>query len=165
MPGGRGTRPGKAAPHCKVRVDFPTYPRRERGDRGEHVKAAQCFLRQQGHYDGRLHGRYTPATAKAVRRFTAGVSGLPTGSVLTARAWTALLSYGGTPVAKFGSGGNEVRRIQRSLNAAVKAGLAVDGVIAGATRKAVREYQERRAMGRTGVVDDRVWGLLQRGRR
>ena len=53
---GRGTRPGKAAPHCKVQVDFPTYPRRARGDRGEHVKAAQCFLRQQGHYDGMLHG-------------------------------------------------------------------------------------------------------------
>jgi peptidoglycan hydrolase-like protein with peptidoglycan-binding domain len=162
---GRGTRPGKAAPHCKVRVDFPIYPRRERGDRGEHVKAAQCFLRQQGHYDGRLHGRFTPATAKAVRRFTARVAGLPTGPVLTPRVWTALLSYGDTPVAKFGSGGNEVRRVQRSLNAAVKARLAVDGVFAGATRAAVRDYQAQRGMGRTGVVDDRVWGLLQRGRR
>lgn len=162
---GRGTRPGKAAPHCRVRVDFPTYPRRERGDRDEHVRAAQCFLRQQGHYDGRLHGRYTRATATAVRRFTASVAGLPTSPVLDARAWTALLSQGATPVAKFGSGGNEVRRLQRSLNAAVRARLAVDGIFAGATRTAVREYQQRRAMGRTGVVDDRVWGLLQQGRR
>jgi peptidoglycan hydrolase-like protein with peptidoglycan-binding domain len=162
---GRGTRPGRAAPHCRVRVDFATYPRRERGDRGEHVKAAQCFLKQQGLYGQRLHGRYTAATATAVRRFTARVSGLPTTGVLTGRVWTALLSRGATPVAKFGSGGNEVRRIQRALNAAVKARLEVDGIFAGATRNAVREYQQRREMGRTGVVDDRVWGLLQRGRR
>ncbi len=162
---GGGTRPGRAAPHCKVRVDFGTYARRERGDRCVHVRAAQCFLRQQGHYDGRLHGRFTPATAKAVRRFTARVDGLPTGPVLTPRAWTALLSSGATPVAKFGSGGNEVRRIQRSLNAAVRARLDVDGVFAGATRRAVRDYQAARAMGRTGVVDDRVWELLQQGRR
>lgn len=162
---GRGTRGGRVAPHCRVRVDFATYPRRERGDRGEHVKAAQCFLRQQRHYDGRLHGRYDPATATAVRRFTAGVEGLPTGSVLNARTWTALLSQGATPVAKFGSGGNEVRRLQRALNAAVGARLAVDGVFAGATRAAVRDYQERREVGRTGVVDDRVWELLQQGRR
>ena len=85
--------------------------------------------------------------------------------VLTPRAWTALLSSGATPVAKFGSGGNEVRRIQRSLNPAVRARLDVDGVIAGATRRAVRDYQAARAMGRTGVVDDRVWELLQQGRR
>ena len=162
---GRGTRPGKAAPHCGVRVDFPTYPRRERGDRGEHVKAAQCPLRQQGHYDGKLHGRYTAATAKAVRRFTSRVETMPTGPGLSPRAWTALLSDGATPLAKYGSGGNEVRRLQRALNAAVKARLAVDGVFAGATRTAVRDYQAERGLGRTGVADDRVWAELQRGRR
>lgn len=162
---GRGTRPGRAAPHCGIRVDFATYPRRERGDRGEHVRAAQCFLRQQGHYGGRLHGRYTAATAKAVRRFSDRVTGLPTGPVLTPRVWTALLSYGDTPVAKFGSGGNEVRRLQRSLNAAVRARLSVDGIFAGDTRAALRDYQAEVGMGRTGVADDRVWGLLQRGRR
>lgn len=162
---GGGTRPGRAAPHCGVRVDFATYPRREAGDSGEHVRAAQCFLRRQGHYDGDLHGRYTAATATAVRRFSSRVTGLTTTSTLTPRVWTALLSWGSSPVAKFGSGGNEVRRLQRSLNAAVRAGLVVDGVFAGATREAVREYQQARGMGATGVVDDRVWGLLQRGRR
>ena len=90
---------------------------------------------------------------------------MPTGPVLSPRAWTALLSTGATPLAKYGSGGNEVRRLQRSLNAAVRARLDVDGVFAGATRAAVRDYQAERGLRRTGVVDDRVWAELQRGRR
>ena len=162
---GGGTRAGKAARHCRVRVDFATYPRRERGDRGDHVRAAQCFLKQQGHYGGRLHGRYDRATAKAVRRFTATVEELPIGSALNARTWTALLSQGATPLAKFGSGGNEVRRLQRALNAAVRARLDVDGVFAGATRTAVREYQKRTFSSRTGIVDGDVWEMLQQGQR
>lgn len=162
---GGGTRAGRPAPHCRVRVDFPAYPRRERGDRGEHVRAAQCLLRQQGHYDGRLSGRFSAATARAVRRFSASVTGLPTSPVLTGRAWTALLSRGATPVVKVGSGGNEVRRVQRALNAAVGARLDVDGVFARSTLVAVRDYQRAVGLGRTGVVDDRVWEQLQEGRR
>ncbi|HEX4812035.1 MAG TPA: glycoside hydrolase domain-containing protein [Nonomuraea sp.] len=162
---GGGTRPGRAAPHCGVRIDFPTYPRLGRGDRGDHVRAAQCLLRRQGLYDGRLHGRYTPATARAVRRFSAATVGLPTGPALTGRAWTALLSRGADPVVKYGSGGNDVRRLQRSLNAAVRARLPVDGVFAGATRAAVRDYQRSQAMARTGVAEGRLWARLQQGRR
>lgn len=54
---GRGSvapRPGR---HCGVRIDFPSYRSLNRGDRHRQVAAAQCFLRQQGHYDGRIHQR------------------------------------------------------------------------------------------------------------
>ncbi|HET6634254.1 MAG TPA: glycoside hydrolase domain-containing protein, partial [Streptomyces sp.] len=88
---GRGTLPPKAAPHCGVRVDFPRYPKLQRGDRGDRVKAGQCFLRRTHEYDGRIHGRFTRATAKAVRRFQRDAS-IPLTGTLNGRTWTALLS-------------------------------------------------------------------------
>lgn len=164
MSTGRGTRPGKAAPHCRVTVDFASYPRLERGDSGRKVRAAQCFLRQHKKYDGRLHGRFTKAVAGAVRRFQKSHRPLPTTGTLNARTWTALLSTGPTPLAKFGSGGNAVRRLQRALNAAADAEVKVDGVFATAEMKAVRRYQGSLGKKRTGVVTGATWRPLQKGR-
>jgi hypothetical protein len=164
MSTGRGTRPGTPAPHCQVRVDFASYPRLERGDSGARVRAAQCFLRQQGRYDARLHGRFDKATERAVRRLQNASGPLPTSSVLNARTWAVLLSRGATPLLKFGSGGNAVRRLQRSLNAAVDAGVAVDGVFSKGDLKAVKRYQGRTGRARTGVVTGGTWKHLRRGK-
>ena len=65
---------------------------------------------------------------------------------------------------KFGSGGDAVRRLQRSLNAAVKAGLHVDGVFAQAELRAVRHYQRETGRARTGVVTGATWRQLSGGR-
>jgi peptidoglycan hydrolase-like protein with peptidoglycan-binding domain len=162
---GRGSvapRPGR---HCGVPVDFPTYRSLHRGQRHRHVAAGQCFLRQQGFYDGRIHQRFNAATQRAVRRFQSGHD-LPVNGSLTKRTWTALTAWGGrTPLVKFGSAGHPVRRLQRSLNAAVGARLDITGVFTGPTRRAVRDYQRERGLHRTGVVTDDVWDDLRAGRR
>jgi peptidoglycan hydrolase-like protein with peptidoglycan-binding domain len=55
--------------------------------------------------------------------------------------WTALLAQGSEPVLKYGSARQAVRRVQRSLNAAVDAKLPVTGVYDGSTAAAARRYQ------------------------
>ena len=161
---GRGTVSPKAAPHCGVRVDFTRYPKLSRGDRGEKVQAAQCFLRQANVYDGRVDGRYTRPTAQAVRRFQHQAA-IPVSGTLDGRSWTALLSRGSDPLLKYGSRSDAVRRLQRALNVAAKSELDVDGVFGWATMAAVKDYQRARDLHRCGVVDDEVWALLQLGRR
>ncbi len=161
---GKGTFSPKAAPHCRVRVDFAHYPKLTRGDRGDVVKAGQCFLRQAKAYDGKIDGRFRRPTAQAVRRFQRDAA-IPVNGTLNGRTWTALLSRGTDPLLKYGSRSDAVRRLQRTLNVAVKARLDIDGVFGRATMKAVKDYQQARSLHRCGVVDDEMWALLRLGRR
>lgn len=161
---GRGTFSPKAAAHCRVRVDFPAYSTLTRGDRGDKVKAAQCFLRQARAYDGRIDGRFARPTIRAVKRFQRDAA-IPVTDRLNGRTWTALLSRGTDPLLKYGSRSDAVRRLQRALNVAVKSRLDIDGVFGRGTMQAVKDYQEARGLHRCGVVDDEMWGLLRLGRR
>ena len=161
---GKGTVAGTAAPSCGVRISFRDYPRLSRGETGGPVKAAQCLLRQDGTYDGKPHGRFDKATKRAVTRFQRQHGGLATNGVVGSRTWTALLAAGPRPLVKFGSGGNAVRRLQRSLNAAIEARLEVDGVFAKAELRAVQHYQRESGLARTGVVADPTWRRLAGGR-
>jgi peptidoglycan hydrolase-like protein with peptidoglycan-binding domain len=79
--------------------------------------------------------------------------------------WTALLADGRTPVLKYGSASNAVRRLQRALTATRHSRLPVTGVFAARTQRAVARYQHRHGVERTGVVNDGIWRLLQTGNR
>lgn len=159
---GRGTRARKAAPSCGVQVDFPRYRRLVRGQRHEQVKAAKCVLRSKRLYDGAMGAFFNLRTQRAVARFQAA-QGLRVTGRLTRGTWTSLLSSGPAPVTKIGSGGNQVRRVQRALNAATHAGLPVTGIFDAATTRAVRAYQTERGLRRTGVVSVDTWSHLHRG--
>jgi hypothetical protein len=161
---GRGTVGGRSGEPCKVRVDFPSYRRLERGDRGSRVAAAQCLLRQERHYRGRPHGRFDKATARAVRAFQRRQAGVPTSGALTTGTWASLLSQGSDPVLKYGAGGRAVRRVQRALNAATDAELRVDGVFAKAELRTVKGYQRQSGARDTGVVTGSTWRQLRHGR-
>lgn len=162
---GSGTRPGRAPRFCGGRnVDFPRYRFLRAGHRGGQVGAAQCLLRRKGVYEGRITGRFNRRTTKAVRLFQEGRELRGNGRLLRS-TWTVLLSEARRrPVLKIGSGGSAVRRVQRSLNAAIHAGLTVDGVFGPATTAAVREYQREVGLRRTGVVADTTWERLLGGR-
>lgn len=164
MSTGTGTVAGLPAPSCGVEISFRYYPRLERGDGSELVRAAQCLLRQHDVYDGKVDGRYDKATQRAVTRFQRRHDGLPTNGALGSRTWTSLLSQGGRPLVKYGSGGDAVRRLQRSLNAAIGANLEVDGIFAGAELRAVRHYQRETGRAGTGVVTGATWQQLGDGR-
>lgn len=163
MSTGRGTTAGPAAPSCGVRISFRDYPRLERGDRGEPVAAAQCLLRQRNIYEGKPDGRFDRATSRAVTRFQRRQGGLPTDGTLGSRTWTSLLAQGPRPLVKFGSGGDAVRRLQRSLNAAIEANLEVTGVFARPEMRAVKHYQRESGRTTTGVVTASTWRRLGDG--
>lgn len=161
---GRGTVAHRAAPSCGVRTSFSDYPRIERGDRGALVEAAQCLLRQQDSYDGEPHGRYDRRTRRAVTVFQRNHGGLPVDGVIGPRTWTALLAAGPARLLKYGSAGDAVRRLQRSLNAAIGADLEVDGVFAKREMRAVTHYQRETGRAATGVVTGETWQQLAGGR-
>ena len=161
---GRGSVAPRPPGHCRVQVDFASYRRLSRGDRGGQVKAAQCKLRQKHFYTGELRFRYTSKTVRAVRGFQSAHD-LPVSGNMTRQTWTALLSEGHAPVVKNGSANRAVRRLQQALNAAIAAKLPITGLFDPATTRAVRDYQRERGMYRTGVVAADTWAQLQSGRR
>ncbi len=162
---GQGTRPGRAGPDCGVRLGFADYDRLERGDRGAKVRAAQCLLKQRGLLRRDPSGSYGRGTTRAARRFQRDVGLRDTGDV-TRSTWTALLIRGASgekKLVKVGTGGSEVRRVQRALNAASGASVRVDGVFGRHDMDAVRQYQRRAGLRRTGVVSGPTWRALRRG--
>jgi hypothetical protein len=161
---GLGTRAGKALRYCGGRnVDFPRYRFLRAGARGAQVSALQCLLRRKGLYDGKITGYFNRGTERAVTRYQ-DARGLRASGRMLRSTWTVLLSEGRTPVLKIGSGGNPVRRVQRALNAAIHAELAVDGVFGPATTVAMRTYQREVGLPRTGVLDPVTWAFLHDGR-
>lgn len=151
--------------HCGgVDVDFASYPRIRPGARGALVTAAQCLLREKGRYDGELTGVFNSALADAVRGYRTA-HGLPARASLSRTVWTILLSEGSSPLMKYGAASGAVRRLQRALNAADSAGLAVTGVFERATTAAVKAYQADHGLVRSGVVLSSMWRLLHSGTR
>lgn len=161
---GRGSRAPKPSPHCRIRVDFPSYGTLRRGSRSAKVSALKCLLRQKHVYRGRLTQRYDERTAKAVKRFQRRHD-LPRTGRTTKRTWVTLLSAGRSPFMKIGAASNSVRRLQRALNAATKSRLDVTGVYDKRTARAVKHYQRARRLPRTGVTTSEVWVDLHRGKR
>jgi hypothetical protein len=162
---GRGSVAPKAGPHCGVRREFASYRPVARGDRGGLVAALQCLLRQQRFGAVAVDGRFGRQTAAAVRRFQRA-HGLRVTGAVGRRDWMVLLARGTTPLVKFGAANDAVRRVQRALNAAAgDTRLAVTGVFEATTRDAVKRYQARVAVPRSGVVTGDLWVRLQRGAR
>ena len=160
---GRGSTVRRKPRTCGVQMDFPRYGFLRLGSEWPQVSALQCLLRQKRLYDAPITGTFDRVTQKAVRDYQRSRSLEVTGKVAR-NTWTSLLSEGTKPVLKYGSAGNPVRRVQRALNAALGSGLAVTGVFEAETTAALREYQGRRNLYRTGVVAEGTWAQLVAGR-
>lgn len=62
---------------------------------------------------------------------------------------------------KYGSRGDEVRKLQQALNSAGYQ-LDVDGIYGSKTQSAVKQYQRSNGLGVDGIVGDQTWGSLNR---
>ncbi|MGZ4469672.1 MAG: glycoside hydrolase domain-containing protein [Nocardioides sp.] len=156
---------GSVAPHAPahcggVKIDFPDYPRVRPGATGARVKAIQCLLTEQKRWSGGTDGVYSAALGKAVKQYRLD-NGLTGYATTTRKTWMVLLSKGSTPLAKYGAANAAVRRLQRTLNAADGAGLAITGTFESSTTAAVKAYQKARGRTQTGVVTSDLWALLQ----
>ncbi|WP_232376486.1 C40 family peptidase [Amycolatopsis aidingensis] len=156
---------GDAKTCATVQLSYTEYPALAAGASGDLVRAAQCLLIKAGYNTGEdgPSGTFDASTADAARQFRASV-GLPAAGEVDAHTWTALLSAGSTPMLQNGSSGSAVLRVQRALNAAQSAGLAVDGQYGPKTVAAVRDYQSAKGLGVDGIVGPNTWKALQAGR-
>jgi peptidoglycan hydrolase-like protein with peptidoglycan-binding domain len=159
---GRGSVASRVPRACGVGIDLSDYHRIGRGDRGREVKALHCLLKRKGTYDGGMHGWFKNRTVAAVRAYQRAHH-LPVTGIVSPRTWVTLLATGGSPVLKYGSVGEAVRRVQRAMNAAVDARLAVTGVYTRETVQAVRAYQHAVRVAPNGVVADSTWAELVTG--
>ena len=129
------------------------------------VKALQCLLKEHGLYGGRLNGVYNSRTVAAANKWQ-GAHGLRTSTTWSRPSWMTLLADGTRPVLKVGSAGEEVRRVQRALNAAGgTAQLPVGGVFNTATQAALKAYQHRVGLTTDGIAGASTWKALGTGRR
>jgi len=153
--------------HCGgIAVDFPAYRRLEKGAAdGKLVSALKCLLTEQGAFSGKLGPKYGSRIKAAVTAWRAAheLAGTADDTVWTRPMWRMVLSAGTRPVLKTGSAGADVRRLQRTLNAAGVGTVSVTGVFDGATTKAVKEWQKRQDRARTGVFYGKLWKRLQSG--
>jgi peptidoglycan hydrolase-like protein with peptidoglycan-binding domain len=155
---------GSVAPRPKqlcrgVDVDLRRYPTLKPGARGPGVAAAQCLLHRQHFLKGQPTGRFDKPTVAAVKKLQKKLDQKRTGK-LTRPTWTGLLARGSKPLLKVGATGEQVRRLQRSLTAALGRATRIDGVYSTRTAKAVLRYQRKRHLSATGVVTKEVWNSL-----
>ncbi|MFC8533146.1 peptidoglycan-binding protein [Streptomyces sp. NPDC057249] len=144
-------------------LSFATYTTQRSGSTGPQVTALQRLLNAQGYPAGEADGSFGPATAAAVTSFQSA-HGLDADGVVGARTWTALLSAGTTPVLAEDATGEDVKRLQRALTAALGSTVDADGTFGPATATAVRSYQTGRGLTVDGVVGPATWAALQAGR-
>ncbi|MBF4162658.1 glycoside hydrolase domain-containing protein [Nocardioides acrostichi] len=129
------------------------------------VKALQCLLKRKGYFDGTFTGRYGGEVLKATQQWQ-GDHGFAQRRKWSRANWMSLLAAGPKNVVKYGSSGEQVRRLQRALNAAAPGTkLWNTGVYGPGVDPAVKAWQKRVGIPADGVVNAGVWRKLQAGAR
>jgi peptidoglycan hydrolase-like protein with peptidoglycan-binding domain len=124
----------------------------------------QCLLKQQRVYPYQVTGRWNAQTTAALHTFQRRV-GNTARSYASAGDWVSLLVAGNVrTLVKKGAHGPDVMRVQRAMNAALTRHLKVNGIYNKPTKKAIRAYQRKVGVARTGVVGWYTWAALRTGR-
>lgn len=71
------------------------------------------------------------------------------------------MSYIAYQTISYGSSGEEVKKLQKSLNEKGYS-LSVDGVFGNKTRDAVKDYQKKNGLSVDGIVGNKTWGALNK---
>ncbi|RSN21106.1 hypothetical protein DMC61_36295 [Amycolatopsis sp. WAC 04169] len=156
---------GDAKTCAAVSLDHPRYPEIASAATGALVKTAQCLLTAAGFPTGANGptGTFDTTTADATKQFQASL-GLPALGKVDSHTWTALLARGTTPQLQDGASGDAVLRLQRALNAALDAGLELDGRFGANTTAAVKRYQSAHGLTSDGIAGPKTWAALQAGK-
>lgn len=145
-----------------VGLDFTSYATQRSGSTGPQVKAIQHLLNKQGYSAGAEDSIFGQTTQNAVKAFQTARK-LSADGTVDPKTWTALLSAGTTPTLTKGANGDDVKRVQRALTAALGSTVATDGSFGTATDTAVRLYQDGRGLDVDGSVGPDTWKALQAG--
>ncbi len=166
-----GTAPAPAPRHCRgTPVDLANYQRLKAPSRGHkpnpsQVSALKCLLKEKGVFKGHVKGAWSGRLTKSVKKWQRQV-GLRRTAMFSRSAWMTLLSAGPATVLNLGSAGEDVRRVQRALNAAsAKSKLPISGTFDTVTQAAMIAYQAKNGIAENGVVGPASWAALQAGNR
>jgi peptidoglycan hydrolase-like protein with peptidoglycan-binding domain len=144
---------------AEVGIDLAAYPVLTPGARAPAVRVAQRLLRDLDYDTGPIDGVFGPRTVAALERFRRGHA-LPDRKALGNADWAALLSAGSRPLLEPGSVGEDVRRLQRALTAALRRTVRIDGIYGAETESAVRAYQRLTGIEVDGAAGAAVWSGL-----
>ncbi len=129
----------------------------------EPIRTLQYLLRQHGHTNVEVDGKFGPVTEEAVRAFQRS-KGLGVDGIVGNQTWPALLV-----TVRQGSEGDAVRAVQSQFVARRGQGsdegtpLAIDGIFGPKTDAAVRAFQEAAQLTADGIVGPRTWYALVTG--
>ncbi len=129
------------------------WPVVRRGNRGERVYAVQ-YLLQAHNYKLKADGFFGPITGQKVRKFQKA-NKLRVDGAVGDRTWPKLIV-----VLKKGARGSAVRALQHNLRFAYGYRIAVDGVYGKQTLAAVKAFQGRFGLPRSGIVGLKTWNSL-----
>ncbi|MDN5895824.1 MAG: DUF1906 domain-containing protein [Nocardioides sp.] len=163
---GNGSHFPPSPKHCngRVSIDKRSYPGigpRQRDS--EAITVLQCMLREKNFYKGRLNGKFSRATIKAIRGFQRS-RGLIVRNAFPRAAWVKIHTEGPTRTVKRGSVGPLVRRLQRALTAATNKPVPVTGVFNARTEAVTKSWQRNVKLRRSGVINTAAWARLRAGR-
>jgi peptidoglycan hydrolase-like protein with peptidoglycan-binding domain len=114
-------------------------------------------------FKGKLKGNWPGKLTAAIHTWQS-LAGRPQSDVWSRRAWMTLLANGITPVVKYGSYGEAVRRVQRTLDAASRsASVSITGTFDVATDTALRSWQAKHHLEVSGVAGAQTWYALLTG--
>lgn len=130
----------------------------KKGSKGEAVKTLQRNLNTAIGAGLSVDGSFGPACYEAVKKFQSkyglsvdGIAGPATQKKLASVIANKKNVVVATPTLRKGSKGENVKTLQRNLNAAIGAGLAVDGSFGPACYAAVKKFQSRYGLGADGI--------------
>lgn len=152
-----------------VKVDFAGYSSLAPSFPGHPVNTAQvqalrCLLTERAGFTAGVSTAYDRPLINFVKTWQTSKGFTPTGRFDT-RSWMALFATNSHPLLKFGSAAEEVRDLQRALDAAnPHLGLPETGVSLDLTAAAVRAYRAKYGMPQVSIVDGSVWALIAAGR-
>ena len=129
------------------------------GSKGEAVKTLQRNLNAAIGAGLSVDGSFGPSTSRAVKNFQSkygltadGIAGPATQKKLASVLANKSSSSGSSSsVLKKGSKGEAVKTLQRNLNAAIGAGLSVDGIFGPSCYAAVKKFQSKYGLGADGI--------------
>jgi peptidoglycan hydrolase-like protein with peptidoglycan-binding domain len=159
---GDATADARCTPKTITQRDYPTVNSHASA---RYLVPLQCLLKQQHLYKYAVTGKWNSQTQSALYSFQ-GARGLAKQTTITRNTWTALVSRGNSrTLLKVGMRTADATRVQRAMNAAIAAHLAVSGTFRQATASAVRTYQKAVGLPVTGATTAATWSALERGRR
>jgi peptidoglycan hydrolase-like protein with peptidoglycan-binding domain len=134
---------------CSGKGCWPSYSFR---DEDTDVIAAQYLLRSRGFsVQPSSNGFFTSQTTAAVKAFQRSEGLRATGAV-NGPTWRALIR-----TVRFGDRGDAVTAVQVELSEQYNYDLPITGSFGNETRAAVRDFQQKRNLKVTGVVNAATW--------